>query len=103
MSILLVVMEGNEKEKEGTESDLEKISSKLDDKMVVSIDEVNWERAGEELKWAMLIKLVTGKAIRKGMVVDVLRKVWKLEKRCSVLQSRKEHNANKLRNSGGFK
>lgn len=69
-------MEGNYEEIGETERELEMLSTKLDGKMVA--DEVNWEEAGNELKWAILVKLATGKPIRKGVLVDVLRKVWKL-------------------------
>lgn len=71
-------MEGDEKEFEDTDHELEMLSTKLDDKMVVSLDEVNWEEAGNNLKWAVLAKLASGKPIRKDSLVDVFRKVWRL-------------------------
>lgn len=45
-------MEGNEKDVVDTYHELEVLSTKLDDKMVVSLDEVNCEKAGNDLKWS---------------------------------------------------
>lgn len=47
--------------------------------MVVSLDEVNWEEAGSELHWAVLVQLASGKPVRKGALVEVFEKVWKLK------------------------
>lgn len=72
-------MEGNEKECFETDNDLEGLSTKLDDKVVVvSLDEVNWEEAVKDLKWVLLVKFASGKSIRKDLVVNNLWKVWKL-------------------------
>lgn len=40
----------------GSASKMEDLASKLDGKVVVSLDEVNWEEADKELQWAVLIK-----------------------------------------------
>lgn len=71
-------MKGNEKEWEDTEQNVDTLASKLDDKMVVSLDEINWEEASKGLEWAVLLKFATGRPIRKGMMVDVFQKIWKL-------------------------
>lgn len=66
------------REAEILETDVERIATKLNSKVVMSLDDVNWEEAGEALKWAILVKLSSGKFIRKAMTVDVFRKLWKL-------------------------
>lgn len=40
---------------------------------------MNWAEADKELQWAILIKMASGKPIRKRALVDVLEKVWKLK------------------------
>lgn len=62
----------------GTEDEFEGLTTKLYDKVVVSLDEVSWEDAGSELKWAVLAKLSSGRPFRKNQLVDIFRKVWKL-------------------------
>lgn len=71
-------MEGNENMVMGTENEMESLSTKLDDKVVVSLDDINWKDAGSELQWAVLAKLASGRPIRKGQLVDVFWNVWKL-------------------------
>lgn len=44
---------------------VENLVSSMWDKMVVSIDRVNWEEAGQNLKWAILLRLASGKVVQK--------------------------------------
>lgn len=36
------------------------LASKLEGKMVVSLDTFNWDEAGKSLAWAVLLKLASG-------------------------------------------
>lgn len=54
-----------------TVPDVEELSTPL--------DEVNWEEAGNDLTWTVLVKLASGKPIRKVALVEVFEKVWKLK------------------------
>lgn len=63
-----------------SEKAMEEIRTQLEGKMVVSLVEVNWEKAENELKWAILVKLASAKPIRKLALIDVFEKVWKLRK-----------------------
>lgn len=91
-------MEGNEKEGVDTKWELDMLSSKMVGKMVVSLDEVNWEDVGKELKWAILVKLASGRLIRKGMLVDVFRKVWKFKEDAEFFEVEKNLMLVKFRN-----
>lgn len=53
--------------------------TQLDGKVVVSLDEVKWEEAENELKWDILVNLASGKSIQKLALTDVFEKVWKLK------------------------
>lgn len=59
------------------------LATRLEGRVVVSVDEVNWEEAGRDLRWAALLKLASGKNIHKKQLVDVLEKVWKLSQPAS--------------------
>lgn len=49
--------------KEGMEKEVEILASKMKKKVVVSLDHINWEHATTDLKWAILVKLASGKPI----------------------------------------
>lgn len=46
--------------------------------MVVSLDHVNWEDADTNLKWAVLVKLASGRPIQKEAMEETFGRVWQL-------------------------
>lgn len=69
----------NQSEVQNIEEELDALSSKMDDKVVVSLDHINWEDAANDIKWAVLLKLATGRPLQKKSVEEALRKVWRLK------------------------
>lgn len=65
--------------KQGAEQVIEMLTAKLDENMVVPLDDVSWEDAGNELRWAILAKLASGRPIRKGVLINLFEKVWRLK------------------------
>lgn len=61
------------------DGEIGEISSRMEDKMVVSIDEINWVEAAKELENSVLLKLANNRMIQKKQLVDVLNKIWKLK------------------------
>lgn len=80
---------------------MEQLTIKLDGKVVVSLDEVNWEEARYELQWAILVKLASGKPIRKAALVDVFEKVWKLKQSTEFYKVEKKHTTGEVYEQGG--
>lgn len=54
---------------------MENITSRFESKIVVDLDQINWEEAGKELEWSVLLKLASGKPFPKKRIVLVLKKV----------------------------
>lgn len=50
----------------------------MEDKVIVSIDEINWEEAGRDLEHSVLLKLANKRAVLKKQIVEVLERVWRL-------------------------
>lgn len=71
-------MDSSREKAKDLENDVETITSKLETKIVVDLDHVDWEDAGKDLQWAVLLKLASGKPFPKSKMVAVLDKVWKL-------------------------
>lgn len=53
--------------------------NKMDGKLVVFVDNINWEEAGKYLKWANLLKLASERTIHKENIENVMGRVWKLD------------------------
>lgn len=60
------------------EFEVEEVVRRMDDNMIVSLDEINWEESAKDLKFSVLLKLANNKPIHKKQVEEVLHKVWKL-------------------------
>lgn len=60
------------------ESGVETLVSTMTDKLVVSVDRLNWKEAGRNLQWAVLLRLASGKAIQKQPMENIISKVWKV-------------------------
>lgn len=58
--------------------DVDEISTMMEDKVTVSLDDINWSEAAKELENSVLLKLANNRIIQKKQVVDILNKVWKL-------------------------
>lgn len=71
-------MEDTLLKKDNLEEEMKGLASCLDGKMMISMDTFNWSEAGKKLKWAVLLKLVSGRPIQKQPVEDMLRNVWKI-------------------------
>lgn len=70
-------------------SGMDKLVSKMKEKMVVSVDNLNWEEAGTNLKWAILLRLASGKAIQKNLIENIVTKIWKISEPASFIKVEK--------------
>lgn len=61
---------------------IDSIASKLQGKVVISVDTIDWEDAGKNLKNAVLFRLSLGRSIPKKPLEDILVRAWRLEKPC---------------------
>lgn len=77
-------------EKRNIEEELEDLASRMNEKVVVSVDHINWEEAAKDLKWAILIKLASGRPNQKQTMEDVLSRVWKLSGPATFLKVEKD-------------
>lgn len=60
------------------DTDINSLASKFENKVVVSLDSINWEEAGKNVEWAVLLKFASGRAIPQKPIDDILNNVWKL-------------------------
>lgn len=58
---------------------IDDLATNLQGKMVVSLDTVDWEEAGKNLKFAILIRFASGRTVQKKPIEELLIKVWKTE------------------------
>lgn len=70
--------------------DVDELASKIDGRLVVSVDKINWGEVGKDFIWAVVCKLVSGKTINKYRFEEVLGKIWKLDKEAEYLKVEKD-------------
>lgn len=58
---------------------MDALASKMQGKMVVSIDVLDQEEAGKTLKFAILLRRSLGRSVQKNPMEDLLTKIWKLK------------------------
>lgn len=66
--------------------EVDKLTSTMKNKLLVSVDRVNWAEAGKSLKWAALLRLVSGKSIMKQSVESVLSRIWNISEPATFLK-----------------
>lgn len=62
----------------GMESEVDLLSGKMEEKIIVSLDAINWEESAKDFEKAVLLKMTNNRPIQKGQLADVINKVWKL-------------------------
>lgn len=67
-------------ERNDVETNVDMLLSKLQKKMVVSLDHVCWEEVAVNLKWAVLVKLASGRPLQKEGMEETFGKVWQSSK-----------------------
>ncbi|CAM8951292.1 unnamed protein product [Rhodiola kirilowii] len=58
---------------------VEDIADKLEGKLVVSLEDADWEKMKRSFKWALIVKLANGMSFNITWLGNVLSKVWNLE------------------------
>lgn len=58
----------------GVEEVPENLRERLENKVVVDLDQVSWDEAGRDMKWSVLLK-----AIAKDRLVSIIGNIWKLK------------------------
>lgn len=59
-------------------NEVEDLNSKTAKKVVVSLDHIDWKEAEIDLKWAVLLKLASGKSVHKDAIEETFGRVWRL-------------------------
>lgn len=52
-------------------------------KVVVSLDRINWDEATNNLQWAILLRLASGKPIQKDAIENTFNRIWRLNEATS--------------------
>ncbi|KAL9685038.1 hypothetical protein QQ045_022484 [Rhodiola kirilowii] len=65
--------------KEGVGGDVDDVAERLKGKLVVSLEDEDWEKMSAEFKWALVLKLVNGMAFNLTGLSNVPSKIWNLE------------------------
>lgn len=83
---LLRSMSGLGVESDSDSAQMDSLQSKMKKNLVVSVDRMNWAEAGRNLKWAIILRLASGKAILKEQFEGTLTKVWKTRETVTFLK-----------------
>lgn len=68
------------------DSGVETLVFSVRNKMVVSVDRVDWEEAGRNFEWAILLRLASGRAVQKQPFENILSKIRRISNPATFLK-----------------
>lgn len=69
--------------------DVEVLTYRMKENILVSLDRINWEEAGRKFKWAVLLRLASRRSVQKTLIEDAVGKVWKISKPATYMKVEK--------------
>lgn len=61
-------------------TEVDELADKLQGRVVISLKGKEWEEAGQNLEFAILLRRASGKGFKKKLLVELLSGVWKVNK-----------------------
>ncbi|CAM8926382.1 unnamed protein product [Rhodiola kirilowii] len=85
------------------EEEVDSITGRMGEKLVVSLEDSDWRRMSEEGKWAIVVKLANGMSFNIKGLANVLTKIWNMENRVSFVELANNMALAKFKTEGEMK